>query len=727
MTLQDESPRAGLGLARKVALLALVMAVIGWPINNLLNYTLVAAAVVIVFAGDVTARLRPWLAAMALCAAALLLQFFVAQPRVEEGHNIFLPRDNDNVLTSGLPPEVYRIMAAQFDALYPPARRCDPKQLGCWQSQPMPDRTFAFSADGIFGNAELSRRVAGIYFDDPVWLRLGFINEVRYNWYSEAGTLQRAQRDRRFWMGFHRWHLTMPYFVMYRFPAELAGSQLCWRGDLIWEEGSDRFTPLSQAAWSCRVIEKQDVGRRIFGLGIKPGTLAIDLERPLSVALTGIALKGVALGVIVAMLGLLARWRMRAVLLPAMLIAASVTIIAIDDASFIGGVRPFDGGDDGLFYDGVAREILKNALGGRWLDALRGEESVFYYGGPGFRYLRAFEHVIFGETYLGYLSLVLFLPIAVFALFRRFVPRIWALACAIVFVVIPIGAVFGTSFFHYAKYAARGYADPAAAIFALCGTLMLVGLTAAGPSRRFAPAFGAALLLALAVFLRPNIAPYIAVIGAGAGLVALFQRQWASAAGLVAGILPVAFMPWHNWYFGGEFVLFSKNSEHALIFLMPPSSWLKAAGEIVHLDFSGQHIGGGIVQIANWLSGPVESYAAIPVGAAAVAIVIFAILRRTFDPWLRLIALATLAQHGVMLVYATTQRYHLLTWLMTFVIVTAWLHAYAVPWLRRRFPRAVERIAGQPAIVALGMALQDLDRATGGAPWGACPRCAGRE
>jgi hypothetical protein len=712
MAFEGETSRAD--LVRKVAALGLVVALTGLPVNNLFSYTLLTAATVIVFAGEVTSRLRPWIAAVMLCAGVLGLQAVASPPRIDEGHNVFLPRGSDNVFTSGLPPDVYRIMGAQFDALYPPAQRCNPSQAGCWQAQPMPDRTFAFSADGIFDGGPYSRRVSGIGFDDPVWLRLGFINDARYNWYAESDKLQRAQRDRRFWMGLHRWQVTMPYFVMYRFPAEFAGGQLCWRGDLVWEEGVDRFTPLSQSAWTCRVIEKQDVGRRIFGLGIKPGTLAIDLERPLSVALSALAMNGLIAGVIAASLGMLVRWRMRATLLPAIAIIAGLSIIAIDDASFIGGVRPFDGGDDGLFYDGAARDILKSVIAGEWRAAVRGGEDIFYYGGPGFRYLRALEHVIFGESYLGYLSLVLLLPIVVFALFQRFVPRVWALACTIVFVAVPVGAFFGTSFFHYAKYASRGYADPAAAIFALCGTLFLAGLTGAGAGRRFAPAFGAAFLLALAIFLRPNLAPYVGVIGLGAGVAALLQHQWMRATGLATGIAPAAFMPWHNWFFGGEFVLFSKNSEHAQIFLMPPSSWMKAVGEIVTLDWGGAHIRAGIVQLANWLSGPSESYLAIPLGIAAVLIVIAVTLQRVYDPWLRLIAVATLAQHSIMLVYATTQRYHLFTWLMTFLIVTAWAHVTAMPWLRRRFPQYWEKAAAQPFVAGLGTSLRDMNRATGG-------------
>ena len=52
--------------------------------------------------------------------------------------------------------------------------------------------------------------------------------------------------------------------------------------------------------------------------------------------------------------------------------------------------------------------------------ALRGHESVYYYGGPGLRYWRALEMLVFGDTNLGYLSLVLLLPMIVLGLFKRY-------------------------------------------------------------------------------------------------------------------------------------------------------------------------------------------------------------------------------------------------------------------------------------------------------------------
>ena len=443
------------------------------------------------------------MAAAAIVVVALGGQWLLSPPRIAEGHNVFLPGAPDGVLQRSLPAAVYRHIADEFDRQYPPAVRCRPGTEGCWQGS-APERAFAFSADSVFHPSELSRAVTGVDFSDPVSLRLGFTNELRYNWYTLPPDMHRADRDRRFWMGLYRWHLAMPWFEAIRLPAAYAGGELCWRGDVMWEGADGQFAVLPTAG--CRAIETSDAGRRIFGIAVKPGTLAMHLTAPWSVRLWQHAGTAVALAAVLALILVLVRVQVRRAIVPLILLALALLVIAIDDASFVGGVRPFDGGDDGLFYDGVGRAILQNFLAGDVYGALEGGEKVFYYGGPGLRYFRALEHVVFGESYLGYLSLVLLLPLLTWGLARRFLPQRWALALALIFVAIPLGELFGTTFLDYAKWAARGFADPAAYILLIAGLLPLAGGTRAGPSGNFAPAFFGALLLALAIAMKPIVA-----------------------------------------------------------------------------------------------------------------------------------------------------------------------------------------------------------------------------
>ena len=745
----------------KLAALVLVVAALGLPVNDLFRYALLVIATVLVAAGTVAARVAPWLAALAAVALCVLAQILFPAPRIEEGHNVFLiddagdapsahsresgnlgaaardpgspqrgPRDSKSAFTrvcdalcvaggpargrtdrggalaAGLPRAAFRLMATEFDTIYPPARRCAREQVGCWRGQTFPDQTFAFSADGIFDRAAYSRRVTGIDFSDPVGLRLGFINELGYNWNSQVSDVVRARRDRRSLAFLHQWTLAMPWFVLYRFPADFVGSGLCWRGEVLWERADGTFDTIAHADMQCRTLTPDDVGRDIFGVSIAHA-LAMRLVPTWQVRLRQLVEPGLAFLAVAAALALLVRVRGRRVVLPFALIAVTLLVAMFNDASFLGGMRPFDSGDDGLVYDGYARMMLRQLVAGDVAGALEGVEPVFYFT-PGLRYLRAAEHLIFGESYLGYLSLILLLPFLVFALFRRFLPLTWALALTLVFAAIPVGVLFGSSLVQYIKWAARGFADPAAYIFFLAAFVLLLGRLGEGPRDRFARACGAGLLFALALFVRPNIAPAAGILLAGAGLAALAQRQFRRIAGLVAGFAAVLGMALHNWVYGGVLVLFTTTAELPRLLLMPPSAYLGAIAELAHLNFAGEYVARAMRQIGGWLAGPSEMIAIAPLNAVAILVLVRVALWRAADPWLRLMALATLAQHGVALFYPGDGRYHYLTWLLTLLVVAAWVHGEGLAIVRRWFPHISARVAKHPASLALARGLNSM-------------------
>lgn len=688
---------------RKLAVLALAVAAIGLPVNDLAVYALLLVLTVVIFSGEVSARPRAWAAAVVIVVVAVAGQALLSPPRLEEGHNVFLPSP---ALERALPAQVYRQMANEFDALYPPAQRCNPNKFGCWRNNGFPDSAFAFSSDSVWRKSDASRSVTSLDFSDPVWLRLGFSNDIRYNWTSDTD-VTRATRDKRFWMGLNRWHLTMPWYEMVRLPSAFVGGELCWRGELMWEGEGGQFS-----RWTgdgCRTIEPADAGRRIFGIAIKPDTLAMYLTPPWTVRWLSFAQWALVLAASFGLVATLVRFKARRTVLPFVLIGLAVLVIAVDDASFLGGVRPFDGGDDGLFYEGVGRLILQKLLAGDIAGFFEGGEKVFYYGGPGLRYFRAIEHVIFGESYLGYLSLILLFPFLVHRLFRRFLPESWALALILLFIAVPVGTLFGTTFVQYEKWAARGFADPAAYILFVAGLGVVIGVSAVR-SGKFLPAFFGALLLALGIFMKPIVAPAAGILLAGAGLSALSLRQWPRLAGFCIGFLPVFSMALHNWFFGRALVLFSANSADSNLLVMPPSAYAVAMRQLLSLNFSG--VARMLTQLADWLSGPAESYLTIPLNAAGVVILVAVVLRgRALDPWLRLIGASALAQHAVALFYnAATARYHFLTWFLTVLVVMAWFHDVGIGLLTRRYPVLSARIANHRWSRQLASALSRLQK-----------------
>jgi hypothetical protein len=692
--------RSGAAL-RKCGVLVLAVAIVGLPINEFGVYALLMLLTVVVFSGKVRSKVGAWIRAIVITCIAVIGQFALTPPRIDEGHNVFLPGGPTQALKQGLPAQVYEQLSAEFDKQYPPQQRCQPAQAGCWAGLGFPDRTFAFSADGIFHKSEWSRSVTGIRFSDPVWLRLGFFNDVRYNWYSESD-VRRASRTRPLLIGLHHWHVIMPWFEVIRLPAGYVGGELCWRGQLMWEGSNELFslTPRDR----CRSIEPADVGRRVVGLAIRPESFAMQLKPPWPVLLLQIGQKVLMVGAIVALALTLIIVRARELIVPLAMLGLSILVVVAQDANFLGGEWPLEGGDDGLFYDGVGRMMLQSLLAGDFSSFLMGGERVFYYGGPGLRYFRAFEHVIFGETFLGYLSLILVMPFLVWTLYRRFLSKSWALVLGLCFIAIPFGKLFGTTFLDYLAWAERGYADPAAYIFFIAGILPLLGAKPwdAAPSPgalksegTFSCALFGALLLALGIFMKPMIAPAAAVFLAGAGLAATYWRQWWRLAGLCIGILPVFLITLHNWVFGHVFVLFSTNATHPLVLNMPPAAWAGAFKELVTIDFAHGQAQRALMKVLEWLSsGPTQSLWTAPLNAAGVIILLYVVaVGRRFDPWLRLIGAAAIAQHMVAFFYVPTARYHFLTWFLTMLVVMVFVQKLAVDWLRQKFPNLRPRLA----------------------------------
>lgn len=700
----------------RLGVLALAIAAIGLPVNDLFVYALLATSALVVFTGRVFVSPTRWACAILLAALTFAQHLLFSAPRIEEGHNVFLIDQTGGALEKGLPADAYAAMAQRFNAAYPAEKRCKAAEPLCWRPQGIPERVFAFAADGVFDGHAHSRRVSGIDFGSATWLRLGIVNDLSLDFLGHEGDVERLRRDRRSLAIFGRWQNKIPFFLMYRFPLAFAGSDLCWRGELLWEQQDERFAPLNNRDWGCRTLQPDDIGRRVFAVSIGPdadlamtlrANWTVKLRRALDAATTVIGVIGV--------LALLVRWRPARMKFPLLLMVPAFAVIVLVDATFIGGYRTLDGGDDGLIFSGFARRMLAYLASGDFAGAVEGVEKVFFFT-PGMRYFRTLEYLVFGDTYLGYFTVMLAAPLAIHAVSARFLGGSLALALTLVFVATPLGALFGTSYVHYAVWSARGFADPLAATIFLVGLTLLAGRPGISFDSRVTPAFWGALVMALAVFIRPNLAPGAGVLLGGVGLAALWQTQFARLAALCLGFAPVLFMPWHNWYFGSRFVPIGDNATAQSIYVVPPSVYWDALREIARLDFAGANLRRALDQAALLLSGPSGSVLLIPLHIAAFALVIRVACARRFEPMLRLTALVALALSLPGYVYLVSVRYHLAMWFLVALVVVAWFASEGSTLLDRYRPGWRERVAAAPAFAATARAFAKLQRFAGLAP-----------
>lgn len=685
--MSDSSERAARArVLRGSALLAIAVATLGLPVTGFVGFGLLVLAVLATLYGQISTSPARWIGAVLLALAGILIPHILPVPQIEEGFNAFVVKGPDEALERELPAPVFDFMMQRFTAQYPPRSWCNPEVHGCWRRGAVPKHAFAVSADAIYRQPEYSRTVSTVSLDHPTWWRAGFWNEIGYQWWGPASDLQRTE-GRGTGLLDPGPRLAMPYFVLYEFPADLVGSQLCWRGDVLWETAESEYSMMPDAG--CRALMSTDVGRRVFGVSIDPArplsmrleaewrawlaTLAADLAPPIALA---------------AILFVLVAGSPRPSVMPLALTATAVLVAAIVAPALFGGFLVHDGGDDGLTHEGYGRVVLARLLAGDLAGALRGNESVFYFM-PGLRYARALERLLFGDTNLGYLAVVLALPALAWRLTRELLPAELSVPGAALFVATPLGVFMGSSFFQYVQQASRGYPDTLGYVLLLAGLgLLLPGRRAGGAGRSFA----AGLLLALAIIVRPNLAPAGAVLLMIETYRALVERRWPGWAGLSAGLSLVLLLPLHNWVFGQQFVAMTAAGWHPANLQAPPSLYAAAAAELLRLD-PGDAAHMLLRHIEIWLRGPAGLPVLVPLHVAGVAMLLHVAAARRFGRPLRTLAAVALAQHAVLLFWQSGGRHAYLAWLLTSIADLAWLWTFAVPASGRYVPALAERIA----------------------------------
>ncbi len=456
----------------------------------------------------------------------------------------------------------------------------------------------------------------------------------------------------------------------------------------------------------CRALGSNDVGQRIFAASIQPEPkLAMTLRATLNVQLRGALEFGLTLFGIVGVALLLISVQPRRMRLPVTLLALTVLTCVFVDWQFIGGFRPLDGGDDGIVYEGYARNMLRELLAGDIGGYLRGEESIYYFT-PGLRYFLVPSHLIFGDTFLGYFSVILLLPFVVLALCHKILPDRWALAFVLGFTATPLGVVFGSTLSDYIKWASRNFADPFAFMLLLCGFVLII--PAPADKLDSSRVFVGGVLLAMATFCRPNLLLASSVIVIGTCLLGARRGQIKECVLLVVGFAVLVVSPLHNIVFGHSTVLFSNNVYQPLTMPVTPMDYFRALVQFASLNFTGEYVAKALGQLKDWLAGPHDLAATIPLNFAGVLILLRVGVGKAFSPWLRVVALATLLQHGIGVCYVNYMRYNLVTWLLTALVAAAWLQLEGLTLIDRYWPGLRACAARQKSIQWTGERFEAL-------------------
>ena len=623
----------------KLSFILLLFGIIGLPVNSLGNLILISLAIAFILAFEI--RLQHWKKALSLILILGIARFFLPSMEIQEGHNVFIVTDSNQVLEKELPPQVFSYLKTEFDTLYPVQKRCDPKKFGCWLSFPSPSKTFSFSSDGILQNPKYSRVVKSINFTGRSSLRIGTVNDVQYNYYKFQSDVTREK---------------MPYFVMYEFPEKALGANLCWKGKTLWQASSNNFTPKVHNDFACEPLDTH----KIFGVGVDPNNpLIMKLELPFMLKLSSIlGLIFTTISIFISLGLLLKIDDLKKLIFPITSVFFTLLTIYLMRKNLLTGCSPYPGGGDGLTHEGFARIIIQLFLDGQYLEVLRGQESIFYFM-PGLRYFKAIEKVIFGDTNYGYVLFGLFVPLIFLRFFRAILCEKTSQILFFVFMLLPVFTCFGLSNHLYINEIDKGHAETLGyGLFVIATTLGLGDRD----QLRLRQIIGMNLLFSLSIIARPNLVIPAAVFCVFISYWMLKEKGFLTAALSLTGLSPVLLLPLHNWCFGQELVLLTSASSIPENLLTPPLTYLKAILEAIKRDFFGQNIALVTKHLKAWNDWK-YFFRLLP-----LASVLYSLFSSKVSDKARVLAFTALSMQFVLMFYVPDGRYNYLAWAFTFVV-----------------------------------------------------------
>jgi 2-polyprenyl-3-methyl-5-hydroxy-6-metoxy-1,4-benzoquinol methylase len=683
-----------------LAVLALILLVLGLPVNDFFRFLLLTVAVMAVCFGRVRSEPRRWLIALAIAFAVATAHWMLPGPQIEEGHNVYLPVGGSlEVFERELPPGAERLMRSIFEHAYPDSDKAS--ELPDWWQDPrfrsprfVVARAFAPSADALWRTPKYSRTVDAVAFHSQDEARIDAINRKAYNFHPPSKKARHLTHD--FYATTEIKRGAMPFFVMVDINPALVGGQICWRGDLLWEERPGEFSLSNKVDRSCRAVAEQDLGRRVFALAIDPDkprdfTVTPNLQQRLALW-TKLALSSV--GVLAILISLVSVDTAGQLLLPIGAVLSTLLTTLLYWPSVLSGFRTQDGGNDGLTHESLGFGISQAAARGDFWHAFQGGEDVFFYM-PGMRYLRGLEDFLFGSTSFGVVLCTMFVPIFLYFLMRKLLPLRWSVVLIVTFLFIPLFERFGFAQFLYVREMCKGFPEPMG-YGAFLGALALIAQhlpskTAPAANSQM-PTAWIGLALALSVALRPNLAVACALLLAMLGIWLLAERRWRELLLLTLGFAPILLIPFHNWYFGERLVPLTSAAFNPTNLVTPPSTYWSALGEIFRMDWAGPNLARVGRHFGNWNQLP-DVYR-LP----ALFATFWVLLRRGYAIPLKGLAAVALSMQAVLLFYLPTGRYAYLAWLLVFLMFVVVVREGLLPWLAQNYPGSSRRLACLPGL-----------------------------
>ena len=616
-----------------IILLLFIILCFGLPLANWGAFVTILVALYAIFLNKINTKPIMWLISCVLLASLFIVKNQIYPPNIEMGEQIYSPEDI--YLKNILPADITNMAKNEWRSLKQP-----------FDSYPAntekTENPWAFSADAFFDNPQMSRTIKSLNFKDRYSLRIGTLNNAKYNYFgSDLGSAGAYY----------------PLIFSFFLPNTMASEKLCWTGKLYLED-NERWREYFTQNKKCMTLDKEQWGKDKY-LKI----YAFDFNKNIPLSITNKNYREILiyiLSILNAVIILLLLTKINREDLTLIALSVISILLYMADQHYRGGHPssfsglPYMGrGNDGLTHYSYAREMVEALSHHDIIGWLRGNENIFYMM-PGMRYLLGMTMPFFGESIFGLLLIISLTPITIRSLLKKLFNKKWQIIMLICFFIIPIFEAFGFYQIYLAKYTIEGFGAGIAISTLIAAFALLWKRDNIIYTNRDLLIIG--FLLAVAISLRPNFLPFVAALFTGLSLYFIYNKRIQKVIALGIGFSPILLITYHNYFFGNVFVPLTNSATIGNNMRNGPEKWNNCLSSLS--DSCNQVIH----HLSIWVSYTEPWYIVI------LLCLIFIIFNKKMNIIEKLLAVSLIAGHLVFLFYEGVARYSHGIWLLSFIL-----------------------------------------------------------
>ncbi len=607
------------------------------------------------------------------------IKFIYGKLYINEGNNILIFNDKSkNFYQNYLPENMFNFIEEQFD-FYSKNSNCNQNDPKCWKSfDPLVKSIkgtplfLEYSPSMDLQKSKFSRKLKNLNIYNLKSAKISEVNNLRYNYFwGEKFDLVREN---------------IPFFVMIEIPKYLKGSNICWKGNLFWENDKSYFQHLKNNSFKCKTIDENHINKKIYAVSLgksetnerlnylygedyisendsldiflKKNELIFKIEKKMNLILFDYGIFILLFILIILFINNIYEYNQKLYIYTLTSTIFFIFLAFYSDKDLFFGFNISIGGNDGLVYNSYANNIfhyLKLFNVGKFL---LGAEEIYYFPSL-IRYFLAIFKVLFNDTNYGYLAIGYILCIIVYSLFIKIYDFKFGLFFAFLVICTRLLEGYGASIIKLLKHVSMNDAEPFAITIFFIALYIFIYIYENNNKNNYLLNFIFGVLLFITITLRPNYLPTVFLLALIHIYFLYFAYKFKDILFSLLGLSLISCIPLHNLYFGKEFILLTSGHVHATS--VPLGVYFNAFIDLINLNFSNsQNINKVIFQFNRWIKPEEFHY-----------LLIFFLLFLVFkyqDIYFKIISSLALSQHAVLLIFMPSGRYSYLAWFLSVMI-----------------------------------------------------------